>query len=273
LEITKKNELIDIAKEIRIDIVKMLTKSKSGHPGGSLSIADIMSYLYFHGMNIDIAGNAIDRDRFILSKGHAAPVLYATLAKKGFFDKEALNTLRTVDSQLQGHPHRLDTSGVEASTGSLGQGLSIAVGMGLGLKLDKLNSKIYVILGDGESQEGQIWEAAMSAGFRKLNNLCVFLDYNNLQIDGKVSEIKDILPVSDKWRAFNWNVIEIDGHNFDEIDDAVINFKNEKEKPTLIVSKTVKGKGVSFMENNVNFHGVTPTDDELIIALRDLKNG
>ncbi len=273
MEIIKKNELINIAREIRIDIVKMLTKSKSGHPGGSLSITDIISYLYFHAMNVDLSGTDADRDRFVLSKGHAAPALYATLAKKGFFDRGTLNTLRHIDSKLQGHPHRLDTYGVDASTGSLGQGLSIAVGMGLGLRLDKLTSKIYVVLGDGESQEGQIWEAAMSAGFRKLNNLCVFLDYNNLQIDGKVSEIKDILPITNKWESFNWNVVEIDGHNFDEIDNAVVNFKKEKEKPTLIVSKTIKGKGVSFMENNVDFHGVTPNEDELLIALRDLRNG
>ncbi len=275
MEINKKKELLEIAKNIRIDIVKMLNKSQSGHPGGSLSITDILTYLYFYEMNIDPNEKTekADRDRFILSKGHAAPVLYATLAKRGFFDKSELNTLRQIDSNLQGHPHRLDLPGIDASTGSLGQGLSMAVGMGIGLKLSKIKSNIYVILGDGESQEGQIWEASMSAGFRNLDNLCVFLDYNNLQIDGKVSDIKDIYPVVDKWKAFNWNVIEIDGHDFDEIDRAINLFKEEKVKPTMIILKTIKGKGVSFMENNVGFHGVTPSDDELKTALMDLQNG
>lgn len=273
MELNKKKELLEIAKSIRIDIVKMLNKSKSGHPGGSLSITDILTYLYFYEMNVDPKNNKDDRDRFILSKGHAAPALYATLSKKGFFDKEELNTLRQVDSNLQGHPHRLDLPGIDASTGSLGQGLSMAVGMALGLKLSKINANVFVILGDGESQEGQIWEASMSAGFRKLNNLCVFLDYNNLQIDGKVSDIKDIAPVPDKWKAFNWNVIEINGHDFDEIDEAVNKFKLENEKPTMIILKTIKGKGVSFMENNVDFHGVTPNDEELKTALMELQNG
>ncbi len=275
MEINKKKELLEIAKSIRIDIVKMLNKSQSGHPGGSLSITDILTYLYFYEMNIDPNDKTekADRDRFILSKGHAAPALYATLAKRGFFDKTELNTLRQIGSNLQGHPHRLDLPGIDASTGSLGQGLSMAVGMGIGLKLSKIKSNIYVILGDGESQEGQVWEASMSAGFRNLDNLCVFLDYNNLQIDGKVSDIKDIYPVVDKWKAFNWNVIEIDGHDFDEIDMAINLFKEEKVKPTMIILKTIKGKGVSFMENNVGFHGVTPSDDELKTALMELQNG
>ncbi len=272
MNIQKRNELSGIARELRIDILRMLHKSKSGHPGGSLSIADILTYLYFYAMHIPTLDDP-NRDRFILSKGHAAPALYAILAKKGFFEKSQLDTLRTVDSNLQGHPHRLDLPGIEASTGSLGQGLSVAVGMAMGLKLSDLEANVYSILGDGESQEGQIWEAAMSAGFRKLNNLCAFLDYNNLQIDGKVSDIKDIYPVVDKWKAFNWNVIEIDGHDFDELDKAVNRFKAEKEKPTMIIARTVKGKDVSFMENNVDFHGVAPNDEELNIALTELQNG
>jgi len=273
LEISKKNELIEIAKNIRIDIVSMLENSGSGHPGGSLSMADILTYLYFYEMNIEPDNIKEDRDRFVLSKGHGVPALYATLANRGFFPRNDLNTLRRADSELQGHPHRLDTRGIDASTGSLGQGLSIAVGMSLGLKLSNIDANVFSILGDGESQEGQIWEAAMSAGFRKLDNLCVFLDYNNLQIDGKVSDIKDIYPVIEKWKAFNWNVIDIDGHNFDDIDKAIKLFKQESNKPTMIVAKTIKGKGVSFMENNVDFHGVTPNKEELKIALRDLENG
>lgn len=273
MEISKKEELIKIANTIRIDIVNMLAISGSGHPGGSLSMTDILTYLYFNEMNINPDNISEARDRFVLSKGHGVPALYATLANRGFFPKEDLDTLRKADSDLQGHPHRLDTKGIDASTGSLGQGLSIAVGMALGLKLSKIKANVFSILGDGESQEGQIWEAAMSAGFRNLDNLCVFLDFNNLQIDGKVSDIKDIYPVIDKWKAFNWNVIDINGHDFDDIDKAIKLFKQEKNKPTMIVAKTVKGKGVSFMENNVDFHGVTPNMEELAIALRDLKNG
>ncbi len=273
METNKKKELLEIAKNIRIDIVKMLHKSQSGHPGGSLSITDILTYLYFHEMNVDPKESKDDRDRFVLSKGHAAPALYATLSRKGFFEKEELDTLRQIESNLQGHPHRLDLPGIDASTGSLGQGLSMAIGMAIGLKLSEIKSNVFVILGDGESQEGQIWEASMSAGHRKLNNLCVFLDYNNLQIDGKVSDIKDIYPVVDKWKAFNWNVIEINGHDFDDIAKAVNRFNVEKEKPTMIILKTIKGKGVSFMENNVDFHGVAPNDEEIKIALMELQNG
>lgn len=265
--------LKDTAKEIRISILKMIYEASSGHPGGSLSSTDIMTYLFFKEMNLNPnIPDKPDRDRFVLSKGHAAPVLYAVLAKKGFFPEKDLKTLRRIDSHLQGHPHRLDTKGVEASTGSLGQGLAMAAGMAIGNKLNGIDSNVFSIIGDGESQEGQIWETSMAAGFRKLSNLCVFLDYNNQQIDGYVSDIKDIFPVADKWRAFNWNVIEINGHNFNEIDSAVKKFKDETSKPTFIIAKTIKGKGVSFMENNLKFHGSPPNKEELEIALKELKN-
>ncbi len=262
-----------IARQLRIHIINMLAEAGSGHPGGSLSIADILSYLYFKEMRVDPKNPTWPgRDRFLLSKGHAAPALYAVLAMKGFFPEEDLLSLRKITSHLQGHPHRLDTPGVEASTGSLGQGLSMAVGMAIGCKLSSKDTNVFSIIGDGESQEGQIWEAAMTAGFRKVDNLCVFLDFNDLQIDGKVSEIKDIAPVKNKWEAFNWHVIEIDGHNLDEIEKAVKEFKNIQEKPTMVIAHTVKGKGVSFMENKVDFHGVAPTKEEAEIALKELNN-
>ena len=266
--------LSEIARKIRIHIVKMIGAAGSGHPGGSLSSADILSYLYFNEMRVDPKNPDLPRrDRFILSKGHAAPALYATLALKGFFPEEQLLTLRQIDSHLQGHPHRLDTPGVEASTGSLGQGLSMAVGMAMGHKISGNDARIYALVGDGESQEGQIWEAAMTAGFRKLDKLCVFLDHNNLQIDGKVSDIKAITPLRDKWQAFHWNVVEIDGHDFYQIEEALNNFNKERGKPTMIIAETTKGKGVSFMEDNVDFHGKAPNAEELEIALKELNNG
>ncbi len=266
--------LKSIARDIRILILKMIYEASSGHPGGSLSIAEIMTYLFFKEMNIDPA-NPKDpsRDRFVLSKGHAAPVLYASLSKKGYFPEKDLSGLRQIDSHLQGHPHRLDTPGVEASTGSLGQGLAMAAGMAIGNNLSGIKSNVYSIIGDGESQEGEIWETAMAAGFRKLSNLCVFLDYNNQQIDGYVSDIKDISPISEKWESFNWNVINIDGHNFLEIKSSIEKFKSENIKPTIIIAKTIKGKGVSFMENNLRFHGSAPDKDELDQALEEIKNG
>jgi transketolase len=214
-----------------------------------------------------------DRDRFVLSKGHAAPVLYATLARRGYFPPERLHTLRQAGSSLQGHPHRLDTPGVDASTGSLGQGLSMASGMALGLRLADSPARVYALIGDGESQEGQIWETAMTAGFRKLGNLCVFLDYNNLQIDGKVSDIKDVSPLRDKWQSFRWHVQEIDGHDFSQIAAALSESRRVTDKPTVIVARTVKGKGVSFMENNVNFHGQAPNAQETATALKELGHG
>jgi transketolase len=269
-------DLIEIARQIRIMIIQMISRAASGHPGGSLSAAEILTYLYFREMKIDPRDpDRHDRDRFVLSKGHAAPVLYAALAQRGFFPPSLLDTLRQAGSSLQGHPHRLYTPGVDASTGSLGQGLSMAAGMAMGLRLRPAASpaRVFALIGDGESQEGQIWEAAMTAGFRKLSNLCVFLDYNDLQIDGRVSDIKDILPLRDKWQAFRWQVHEINGHDFAEIAAALAAFRLEREKPTMIIARTVKGKGVSFMENNVNFHGQAPNAQETATALAELSHG
>ncbi len=267
-------ELDEIARQIRIMIIQMISQAASGHPGGSLSAVEILTYLYFKEMHIDPRHPDLpDRDRFVLSKGHAAPVLYAALAKRGFISPAVLGTLRQVGSSLQGHPHRLDTPGVEASTGSLGQGLSMASGMAMGLQLSGNQARVFALIGDGESQEGQIWEAAMTAGFHKVSNLCVFLDYNDLQIDGRVSAIKDIRPLRDKWQAFRWQVQEIDGHDFTQIAAALDAFRLEREKPTMVIARTVKGKGVSFMENNVNFHGQAPNAQETVTALKELGYG
>ncbi|MBN2347027.1 MAG: transketolase [Candidatus Aminicenantes bacterium] len=267
-------ELKETARQIRILIVRMISRAASGHPGGSLSAVEILAFLYFREMRLDPRDPSLpDRDRFVLSKGHAAPVLYAALARRGFFPVDALDTLRQASSPLQGHPHRLDTPGVEASTGSLGQGLSMACGMALGLRLSASPARVYALIGDGESQEGQIWEAAMTAGFRKLSNLCVFLDYNDLQIDGRVSEIKDIRPLRGKWQAFGWRVEEIDGHDLTQIAAALDAFHGEAERPTLVIARTVKGKGVSFMENNVAFHGKAPDARETAQALAELGHG
>ena len=267
-------DLSEIARRIRIRIIRMISKAASGHPGGSLSAVEIVTCLYFHEMRIDPANPELpDRDRFVLSKGHAAPVLYAALAERGFFSPVLLDTLRQAGSSLQGHPHRLDTPGVEASTGSLGQGLSMASGMALGLRLSANPARVFALIGDGESQEGQIWEAAMTAGFHKLANLCVFLDYNDLQIDGRVSDIKDVRPLREKWQAFRWRVHEIDGHDLRQISEAVAAFRSESEMPTMIIARTVKGKGVSFMENNVNFHGQAPNAQETAQALAELGYG
>ncbi|HEX7503402.1 MAG TPA: transketolase [Acidobacteriota bacterium] len=269
-------DLIEIARQIRIMIIQMIGRAASGHPGGSLSAAEIVTYLYFREMNIDPSDpDRPGRDRFVLSKGHAAPVLYAALAQRGFFPRELLDTLRQAGSSLQGHPHRLYTPGVDASTGSLGQGLSMASGMALGLRLRPAASpaRVFALIGDGESQEGQIWEAAMTAGFHKLSNLCVFLDSNDLQIDGRVSDIKDLRPLRDKWQSFRWRVHEIDGHDFAAIASALAAFRLEREKPTMVIARTVKGKGVSFMENNVNFHGQAPNARETAAALEELGHG
>ena len=259
------------AKEIRKSIVSMITEAKSGHPGGSLSATDILTALYFSEMNIDPANPKMEgRDRFVLSKGHAAPAIYATLAEKGYFSKDELMTLRKFGSRLQGHPDMKKLPGIEISTGSLGQGLSVANGMALNAKIFDENYRTYVVLGDGEIQEGQIWEAAMTAAHYKLDNLCAFLDSNNLQIDGNVSEIMGVEPLDKKWEAFGWNVIKIDGHNFEEILSALEKAKECKDKPTMILAKTIKGKGVSFMENVCGFHGVAPTLEELERALAEL---
>ena len=248
--------LKDKAKVIRRHIIKMTGAAGSGHPGGSLSAADIVTYLYFKELKIDPNNPQWpERDRFILSKGHAAPVLYAALAERGFFPIEDLITLRKIDSYLQGHPDMKRVKGVEMSTGSLGTGFSTSVGMALAARMDKRDSKIFVLLGDGEIQEGQVWEAAMAAAHYKLDNLIAILDYNGLQIDGPVSEVLSPEPLPDKWRAFGWEVIEIDGHNFEEIEKAINEAKETKGKPTMIIAKTIKGKGVSFMENEAGWHG------------------
>ena len=260
------------ATELRKDIVTMICKSKSGHPGGSLSVIDIMTALYYDVMNIDVANpQKEDRDRFILSKGHAAPALYAVLADKGYFDKELLGTLRQFGSPLQGHPDMKKIKGVEISTGSLGQGLSVANGMALASRLQNIPYRVYVAMGDGELQEGQVWEAAMTSAQYKLDNLPAFVDYNNLQIDGNVSDIMDVASVEDKFKAFGWHVISIDGHNFEEILKAIDEAKQTKGKPTMIVANTVKGKGVDFMENVCGFHGVAPTEEETKRAIEQLE--
>lgn len=265
-------KLTEKAKKIRKLIIEMLADAGSGHPGGSLSATDLVTALYFYKMTYDPKDpNSPTRDRFILSKGHAAPVLYAALMEIGYIKEDLKNSLRKLNSCLQGHPDMCKVPGVEMSTGSLGQGLSVAVGMCLANRLNKSNSKVYCMVGDGECQEGNIWEAAMSASFRKLDNLVVIIDSNKLQIDGAVANVKNIEPLVDKWKAFGFEVIEIDGHNFAEIINALDKADQIKGKPTAIVANTVKGKGVSFMENKVNFHGVAPNAEEKIKALNELK--
>ncbi|WP_442486632.1 transketolase [Fusobacterium necrophorum] len=249
----------------------MICEAKSGHPGGSLSIVDILTALYYGEMKIDPTKPKMEgRDRFVLSKGHAAPALYAVLAERGYFPKEELMTLRKFGSHLQGHPDMKKVPGVEISTGSLGQGLSVANGMALNAKLFQEEYRVYVMMGDGELQEGQIWEAAMTAAHYKLDNLCAFVDVNNLQIDGSVDVVMGVEPLDKKWEAFGWNVISIDGHNFEGIFSALETAKTCKGKPTLILAKTVKGKGVSFMENVCGFHGTAPTAEERERALAEL---
>lgn len=261
------------ARLLRWDIVKMIGMAGSGHPGGSLSAADIVAVLFFHQMkHRPDDPKWKERDRFVLSKGHAAPVLYAALAESGYFSRDELWTLRKLGSRLQGHPDMLKTPGVEISTGSLGQGLSVAVGMALGLRLSGIPSKVYALIGDGESQEGLIWEASMYAAHKRLDNLVGILDYNDLQIDGRVSDISDIAPAADKWRAFGWHVLEIDGHDVPQILASFREAQEAKGKPTMIVARTVKGKGVSFMENQVDFHGKPPTPEEMEKALAEIES-
>lgn len=263
--------LNEIANVIRKDIVSMICKSKSGHPGGSLSAVEILTALYFDQMNIDPTNPKMeDRDRFVLSKGHAAPALYATLSERGYFDKEELNHLRQIGSMLQGHPDMKKIPGVEMSTGSLGQGFSVACGMAMAAKLDNAPWNVYALLGDGEVQEGIIWEAAMSAAHYKLDNMIAFLDYNGLQIDGDVESVMNINPIEDKFKTFGWNVITIDGHDFDQIFAALDMAKDTVDKPTMIIAKTVKGKGVSFMENQASWHGSAPSEEQLQQALSEL---
>lgn len=260
-----------ITRNIRKNIVTMIHGSKSGHPGGSLSAVEILTALYFDEMNVDPRNPKMeDRDRFVLSKGHAAPVLYSTLAEKGYFDKKELDSLRKIGAMLQGHPDMKGTPGVEMSTGSLGQGFSVACGMAMASKLDNAPWRVYTLLGDGEVQEGIVWEAAMSAAHYKLDNLVAFLDYNGLQIDGEVEKVMNIGPIMDKFKSFGWNVIEIDGHDFDQIFAALDMAKDTVGKPTMIIAKTVKGKGVSFMENNASWHGTAPSDTDLEKALAEL---
>ena len=259
------------ANNIRKNIVKMVTNAKSGHPGGSLSAADILTVLYFEFMDINRENaNSIDRDRFVLSKGHASPALYAVLKEKGIIDDDLLS-FRVLGSRLQGHPDMKRVEGVDMSTGSLGQGISVAVGMAIANKLDNNEHRIYAMLGDGECQEGEVWEASMAAAHYKLDNLCAILDFNGLQIDGDIRDVMSPLPFDEKFKAFGWHVIEIDGHNFDEIRNALNEAKTVKGKPTMIIAHTVKGKGVSYMENAANWHGVAPNVEQCEIALKDLE--
>ncbi len=273
MDALKKKELEVFATKARIAATEGIFCAKAGHPGGSLSICDVLSYLYNVEMRIDVANPKWQgRDRFVLSKGHAAPGLYATLALKGFFPVEDMKTLRKSDSYLQGHPNMNKIPGVDMSTGSLGQGISAAVGMAIGAKFDNADFRVYTILGDGEIEEGEVWEAAMLAGNRKLDNLVAVVDFNGLQIDGTIEEVNSACPIADKFRAFNWNVVEIDGHNYDEIEAAFSNARNTKGKPTCIVMKTVKGKGVSYMENAVGWHGKAPNAEEFEIAMNELNS-
>lgn len=270
---TLKQSLQIFATKARMGVLEGVYNAKAGHPGGSLSICDVLSYLYNVEMHVD-PKNPKDpgRDRLVLSKGHAAPALYATLALKGYFPVEDLKTLRKSDSYLQGHPNMDKVPGIDMSTGSLGQGISVAVGMALGGKLDKADYRVYAILGDGEIEEGQVWEAAMLAGNKGLDNLVAIVDNNNLQIDGTMEEVNSPYPIPDKFRAFNWNTVEIDGHDFDQIEDAFAKAKQCKGKPTAIIMKTIKGKGVSFMENAVGWHGSAPNTEQYEQAMEELKD-
>lgn len=269
---TLKQSLQIFATKARMGVLEGVYNAKAGHPGGSLSICDVLSYLYNVEMHVE-PKNPKDpgRDRLVLSKGHAAPALYATLALKGYFPVEDLKTLRKSDSYLQGHPNMDKVPGIDMSTGSLGQGISVAVGMALGGKLDKADYRVYAILGDGEIEEGQVWEAAMLAGNKGLDNLVAIVDNNNLQIDGTMEEVNSPYPIPDKFRAFNWNTVEIDGHDFDQIEDAFAKAKQCKGKPTAIIMKTIKGKGVSFMENAVGWHGSAPNTEQYEQAMEELK--
>ena len=267
-----KLELQKVANEVRKGIITSVHAAKAGHPGGSLSAADIFTYLYFEEMNVDPKDpKKADRDRFVLSKGHTAPGLYSALAQKGYFPVEDLETLRHLGSYLQGHPDMKHIPGVDMSSGSLGQGLSAAVGMAIAGKMDNADYRVYTLLGDGEIQEGQVWEASMMAGFRKLDNLVVIVDNNNLQIDGAIDEVCSPYPIDKKFEAFNFHVINIDGNDFDQIDAAFKEAKATKGMPTAIIAHTVKGKGVSFMENQVGWHGTAPNDEQYAVAREELE--
>ncbi len=265
-------ELKKIANNVRKGIVTSVHSAKAGHPGGSLSAADIFTYLYFEEMNIDPKNPKMaDRDRFVLSKGHTAPGLYSALANRGYFPVEELTTLRKLGSHLQGHPCMQHTPGIDMSSGSLGQGISAAAGMALSAKLDNKDFRVYTLLGDGEIQEGQVWEASMFAGFRKLDNLVVIVDNNGLQIDGPVDQVCSPYPIDKKFEAFNFHVINIDAHDFDQIRVAFKEARETKGMPTAIIAHSVKGKGVSFMENNVSWHGTAPNDEQYAVAMADLE--
>lgn len=267
-----KLKLMKTANEVRKGIVTSVHSAKAGHPGGSLSAADLFTYLYFEELNVDPKDpKKADRDRFVLSKGHTAPGFYAALAEKGFFPKEDLITLRHTGSYLQGHPDMKCIPGVDMSSGSLGQGVSAAVGMAIAAKISGDDYRVYTLLGDGEIQEGQVWEAAMLASHHKLDNLLVIVDNNNLQIDGEITKVNSPYPIDKKFEAFNFHVINIDGNDFDQIDAAFKEAKSVKGRPTVIIAKTVKGKGVSFMENQAGWHGKAPNDEEFKIAMADLE--
>ena len=273
MKINNISELKKIANEVRIGIIEEVYNAQSGHPGGALSVADILTVLYFNEMNVDEKNPDMpNRDRLVLSKGHASPALYSVLANKGFFSKEKLKTFRKIDSNLQGHPDKNKVKGVDMTTGSLGQGLSAANGMALAGKLNKSNYRVYCILGDGELEEGQIWEAAMTSHHYKLDNLCVIVDNNNLQIDGKVEDVMNIYPIVDKFKSFGFETIQIDGHNITQIMEALGQARKIKGKPTVIIAKTIKGKGVSYMENQAGWHGKAPNEDEYKRAINELKN-
>lgn len=271
MKITNVEALKKIAIEVRKDIIEEVYSAKSGHPGGALSCADILTVLYFNQMNIDEKKpEDPNRDRLILSKGHASPALYAVLAEKGYFPKEELKNFRKIGNKLQGHPDMKNIPGVDMTTGSLGQGLSAGIGMALASKMDKAGCKIYCILGDGEIEEGQVWEALTAASKNKLDNLCVILDNNNLQIDGEIEKVGGMSNITEKLLSFGFNVVNINGHNIDEIIDAITTAKQTKGKPTAIIAKTVKGKGISFMENNASWHGKAPNEEEYNLAIEEL---
>ncbi|MEE1005914.1 MAG: transketolase [Acutalibacteraceae bacterium] len=271
MDVAAKKQLMLTACRVRMGIIEGVHSAKSGHPGGSLSCADILTYLYFAKMNIDPKNPKMEnRDRFVLSKGHAAPALYSVLANRGYFDTELLNTLRKIGSILQGHPDMKHIPGVDMSTGSLGQGISAAVGMALSAKHFGDSFKVYTVLGDGEIEEGQVWEAAMFAANKGLSNLTAFVDYNNLQIDGTIEEVNSAAPIDKKFEAFNWHTIVINGHDFDQI-EAALKEAETVDKPVAIIANTVKGKGVSFMENQVGWHGSAPNDEQYEQAIAELK--
>ena len=268
------SDLAKISNDIRIGIIEAVYNGKSGHPGGALSATDVLTCLYFKEMNIDEKNPGDEnRDRFVLSKGHASPAIYSTLARRGFFDTKELYKFRKLESLLQGHPDMRKVPGIDMTTGSLGQGLSVANGMAIASRVNKKDYRVYCLVGDGEIQEGQIWEAAMTSAHYKLGNLCIIVDNNGLQIDGEVKDVMNPNPIDEKFKSFGFNVINIDGHDFNQILNALESAKSIKGKPTAIIAKTVKGKGVSFMENKASWHGTAPNDEEYKIAIEDLNRG